>query len=251
MNLQIVSDLHFEAQKDGGRALLSRIYSKTTDVLVIAGDLDDSYHITDSIRIVCEKFKKALVIFVPGNHDFYGADIRRMLDKFSRLEQRVSNYRCLYNSSLLVSDRRFIGRTLWFPRTEETQLNKFNLNDFYYIKNFENDVHVHNTAAIAFLQRAKLMYSYVITHHLPTQRSIPGKDRDKKTNVFYVNSLDDLIFLRKPFCWIHGHIHESFDYMYYRTRVICNPFGYTGKKQNEQSNGQSNEHFNEKLFLRI
>jgi Icc-related predicted phosphoesterase len=26
--------------------------------------------------------------------------------------------------------------------------------------------------------------------------------------------------------WIHGHMHESFDYEVYGTRLVCNPRGY-------------------------
>ena len=26
--------------------------------------------------------------------------------------------------------------------------------------------------------------------------------------------------------WVHGHMHESFDYEVYGTRVVCNPRGY-------------------------
>ena len=27
--------------------------------------------------------------------------------------------------------------------------------------------------------------------------------------------------------WIHGHMHDSFDYEINGTRVVCNPRGYT------------------------
>jgi hypothetical protein len=29
-----------------------------------------------------------------------------------------------------------------------------------------------------------------------------------------------------PRWWFHGHTHESCDYVFGKTRVICNPFGY-------------------------
>jgi len=31
--------------------------------------------------------------------------------------------------------------------------------------------------------------------------------------------------------WIHGHTHESFDYMVGDTRIVCNPRGYIGYEQ--------------------
>lgn len=29
--------------------------------------------------------------------------------------------------------------------------------------------------------------------------------------------------------WVHGHVHESFDYWIGRCRVVCNPRGYPGR----------------------
>ena len=33
-------------------------------------------------------------------------------------------------------------------------------------------------------------------------------------------------FFDVPSLWIHGHIHESFDYDVGNCRVLCNPRGY-------------------------
>jgi predicted phosphodiesterase len=33
--------------------------------------------------------------------------------------------------------------------------------------------------------------------------------------------------------WIHGHTHESFDYVVNGTRVVCNPRGYLRTEPNE------------------
>ncbi len=30
----------------------------------------------------------------------------------------------------------------------------------------------------------------------------------------------------KAVLWIHGHTHDSFDYVHNGTRVVCNPRGY-------------------------
>jgi Icc-related predicted phosphoesterase len=32
--------------------------------------------------------------------------------------------------------------------------------------------------------------------------------------------------------WIHGHMHESFDYEVYGTRLVCNPRGYAPEALN-------------------
>jgi len=36
-----------------------------------------------------------------------------------------------------------------------------------------------------------------------------------------------------PALWIHGHVHESRDYVVGGTRVVCNPHGYRSQLQVE------------------
>jgi Icc-related predicted phosphoesterase len=45
----------------------------------------------------------------------------------------------------------------------------------------------------------------------------------------YVSDLSAVIKKGKPTAWIHGHVHESFDYRVGATRVLCNPHGYASE----------------------
>jgi Icc-related predicted phosphoesterase len=45
--------------------------------------------------------------------------------------------------------------------------------------------------------------------------------------------------------WIHGHVHESGDYMEGGTRVVCNPRGYARHGRNE------NEGFNPSFIIEV
>jgi predicted phosphodiesterase len=66
----------------------------------------------------------------------------------------------------------------------------------------------------------------VVTHHSPSPRSVPDRfDGDPLTPAFSSN-LEWLIERYQPALWVHGHTHDSFDYMIGKTRVICNPAGY-------------------------
>ena len=40
----------------------------------------------------------------------------------------------------------------------------------------------------------------------------------------FASDLDRL--MGKAALWIHGHTHDSFDYVLNGTRVVCNPRGY-------------------------
>ena len=91
----------------------------------------------------------------------------------------------------------------------------------------------------------------VVTHHLPSERSVaPRFAKDELTPAF-ASHLDDLL----PFAqlWIHGHTHDSIDYVLeaegHRTRVVCNPRGYP-----LSTGGTSvfeNQSFNPALLLEI
>jgi hypothetical protein len=66
----------------------------------------------------------------------------------------------------------------------------------------------------------------VITHHLPSQRSIAPRYAGSLSNAGFVSELDSLMGAERVQLWIHGHTHSSFDYTVAGTRVVCNPRGY-------------------------
>ena len=78
----------------------------------------------------------------------------------------------------------------------------------------------------------------VITHHAPSYASIHTKYlANTNLNGGYATELSDEILDNSNIkLWVHGHTHESFDYMIGSTRVICNPRGYTGYETNRTFN---------------
>ncbi|MNF13503.1 hypothetical protein D3C80_2153750 [compost metagenome] len=69
----------------------------------------------------------------------------------------------------------------------------------------------------------------VITHHAPSLRSLrnspyAGTDLDAA----YANAWEQLMGPTINL-WVHGHVHESEDYVLAGTRVVCNPRGYPGE----------------------
>lgn len=42
----------------------------------------------------------------------------------------------------------------------------------------------------------------------------------------FVSGLDDLVQESGAALWVHGHVHDRFDYSLGDTRVLCNPRGY-------------------------
>jgi predicted phosphodiesterase len=74
MRLQLLSDLHFEFHRDGGRSFVDSFDPTGIDVLVLAGDIAVAEGIPHALALLCERFRDATVVFVHGNHEFYGSD---------------------------------------------------------------------------------------------------------------------------------------------------------------------------------
>ena len=70
----------------------------------------------------------------------------------------------------------------------------------------------------------------VVGHHGVSMRSCaPRFHGDRIMNGGFYTELDDFMAYRPQIkLWIHGHTHDSFDYVIGETRVVCNPRGYIG-----------------------
>lgn len=70
----------------------------------------------------------------------------------------------------------------------------------------------------------------IITHHAPSQNSVPDCYKDDILSAAYASHLDEFVEKSCAKVWIHGHIHTQQDYTVGSTRVICNPRGYPDEK---------------------
>jgi calcineurin-like phosphoesterase family protein len=128
------------------------------------------------------------------------------------------------------------------------------MNDFRLVSNGNHRFTVEDSMAmhkesVNWLQM-KLMHqkflgkTVVITHHAPSYASVVPRFAKDLISASFASNLDYLLdFLN---LWIHGHMHDSLDYMVNKCRVICNPRGYT-----RYSGGQENPQFNPSLIIEI
>jgi Icc-related predicted phosphoesterase len=235
MKLLAVSDLHFEFHKDGGKTLIEELHP--ADVLVIAGDLyvfgnDYSRQLIfyGLVAHLCKKYKH--VIFVAGNHDFWYGEPTQIL-KFLRAEfKALKNFHFLENDWIIIDGQRFLGATLWFPDPGEDAPKK-QINDFELIENFEPWVYEQNKTTIKFFKDNIKEDDIVITHHLPSEKSIAKFYKNNPLNCFFVHDIEeDIIKKYKPKVWVYGHTHSSGRFSIDNTRMICNPFGYARHSEN-------------------
>lgn len=252
--IRIVSDLHTEAWGHGGieknkkweklleRCVLPSLDSDKDTILILAGDFGDlskkprQEHL---LEILSNRFKD--IIYVQGNHEYYCGDFVKDQGYYNELISRFDNIHVNYDT--IIDGVSFIPATLWTDYNKGDPIDMLAcqqlMNDYRWIKYEGNDLtphhiyeeHKRNLNSIANqLQHNKEngIKTVVVTHHAPSYQSIPAKYKVSHCNPAYYSDLEYLIEEYQPSLWIHGHIHESMDYMIGNTRIIANPYGYHG-----------------------
>lgn len=236
MRIAIASDLHLEF----GEVALT---NAGADVLVLAGDICVARKLPLAWFFdICEEFSH--VIYVPGNHEYYGSDIDHMIPKLKRDLEYFSNLHVLNNETVEINGVTFAGSTLWTSMNNRNPLTmatvKRGMSDFDQIAMNTHPTFIHNhpprlsperwcdehEAAVQFLLNANA--DVVITHFSPSFQSCSEQYRTSSINDGFHSDLNWLIEELAPSMWIHGHTHDAFDYRIGKTRVICNPRGYHG-----------------------
>ena len=258
MKILVLSDLHLDGAPLSAQHQGARI-DEHADVVVLAGDIDEG---VKGFRWAREAFPDKPVVYVAGNHEFYGHHWTQHLDAMRESALKY-DIEFMEAEGVDIGGVRFLGCSLWTdfelfgPERKPGALRqaKSNMNDFVYIKITKSPefywVHSkhlvpeltvrRHQGSVEWLQ-SKLKSgdpakTVVVTHHAPHPRSIPGHFADDLLSAAYASDLTRL--MGRSCLWIHGHMHESADYVVNGTRVVCNPRGYTG-----WSGGSQNDRFN-------
>jgi predicted phosphodiesterase len=235
MRIQILSDLHFEFHDDVGLQFATEyLRPEASDMLILAGDLGTTLTVEQALATLIEKYGDKPLIFVPGNHDFYGTSISRGVERFRKLAKKYKNVHFLYNDAVTINDITFVGTTLWFPKQPGYTHYAARLSDFAVITNFDDEVFLENDKAKEFLDWHVTDKTVVVTHHVPLMKSIPDKYKEDQVNMFFVCNMEEFMLKHSPMLWVHGHTHSSFNYVHEKTHVVCNPLGYIGHEINPE-----------------
>jgi predicted phosphodiesterase len=241
MKLNLLSDLHLRQ----GSLPLPR---NDADVVVLAGDIDRPAEALAWAR----GFDKP-VIYVPGNHEHYGDTVESTLAAL-RDEADGTGVHVLDRDVVVIGGVRFLGTTLWTDfrlggdgdaRAAAVRDAVRLIRDFSRIRRGAGSdaAFTPDDAAALFEQDARWLRrmlatacdgpTVVITHHAPSLRSIHPRFAGSPLNACFVSDAEDLLDGGRAALWIHGHTHDSFDYVVNGTRVVCNPRGYARNGVNE------------------
>ncbi len=231
--LQVVSDLHLEFHVDV-RELQTEIVQDNVDILVVAGDCFS--HCSEKQAAILGHYIFSAypnVVMVLGNHEYYGQTPKETKEFFKHVFQDLPNTKffLLDNDFVEVEGINFVGGTLWFPKPhdlEKHEIHKWRLADFTHIKDFEPWVYEEHKRCVESFLRDKLPDSIIVTHHMPSYKSVHPIYENDFLNKYFASELDDLMPALAPHMWIHGHTHFPCDYTIAETRILCNPYGYYG-----------------------
>jgi len=232
MHIQLLSDLHFEFHADHGQSFVESLDPRGVDVLVLAGDIAVGDGIAEALDRFCSRYANATVLYVHGNHEFYGQSRAHVVNVSRQAVSRNANLKWLDGDVVVIDGHRFIGAPLWFPHQAAAAPYERMMNDFVQIRDFRRWVYAENSRAIDLLNRELRANDIVVTHYLPAHESIVPKYRDSPLTPFFLCDMEALIRDRQPALWMHGHTHESLDYALGTTRILCNPFGYARHELN-------------------
>ncbi|HEY3654613.1 MAG TPA: metallophosphoesterase [Steroidobacteraceae bacterium] len=239
MKIRVLSDLHLEFRDWTPPAA-------DADVIVLAGDIHVGVRGLEWAR---EQFPITPVIYVAGNHEFYGGQLKKVSAALRETADGLGVH-LLDADELVLGDTRFLGATLWTDfalyGTGQRLLQAMNdakqgMNDFRLIRHGDTGFFRPEDAREIHLEQVKWLEgkliemfdgpTVVITHYLPHRRSIHPKYERDRLNPAFASDLARLVKLPATL-WIHGHTHESFDYVASGTRVVCNPRGYLPMEPN-------------------
>ena len=234
MRLCVLSDLHCEFRP-------VTVPPGDADVVVLAGDIHQG---VEGVAWIREQFPEQPIVYVAGNHEFYHQTVPDALDDL-RAACRGTNIHFLENEAIELGGFRFLGCTLWTDfcllgagrQVDAWAQAAALLSDFRQIQvapegrllRSKETVLWHEASRRWLEQELALGDSrttIIVTHHAPSNRSIPERVRGQMLTAAFASNLEAMIERSGVPLWIHGHTHHSTHYTIGQTHILANQRGY-------------------------
>lgn len=253
MRIRVLSDLHLEFAPMPAPPV-------DCDVVVLAGDIHQG---PNGLLWARRSFPATPVIYVPGNHEYYGHDWDALRPALAA-QARALGIHLLDGGQCVLDGVRFLGCTLWTDfdlfgtarRDEAMAACRRALFDYRHIhagaqllhpeQTRQRHQHERDWLAAELLRPALGQWhaTVVVTHMLPSERSTAERFKAQLTCAGFASGLDALV--QQADVWIHGHTHDSCDYALGACRVVCNPRGYQHANRRFE-----NARFDDRLVVQI
>jgi predicted phosphodiesterase len=238
MKFQIASDLHLDmlAQFPGYRVIEP---AADADALILAGDIHQD---AQGIRAFADW--PVPVFYVHGNHENYDGDCLAVGEALRRMAGQTG-VRYLERTAVHLEGVRVIGTCLWTDyqlfgnAPMAMRAAGHTLSDHRAIRMGDRGPFLPEHAlaehqkSVAWL-REQLDTPFegktvVVSHHGPHPLSVHPRYEGDIVNAAFVSDLTPLV--EQADLWVHGHVHDSFDYHVGKCRVVVNPRGYAKNRR--------------------
>jgi predicted phosphodiesterase len=259
MRILPLSDLHHELWKQFAPQF--DLSTSRPDVVALAGDINTG---AKAVEWAAETFKNIPVIYVHGNHEAYGHNLEDMQSEIAAACEQTEHVHFLNCGELVLGNIRFLGATLWTnfklfgdddrqAAMREAEACMADYKRIRLAKEGYRKLRAADTAKFHSIHKNWLQKkleepftgkTVVVTHMAPSMHSVSERYALDRISAAYASNLDEIV--GKSDLWIHGHMHESFDYRIGKCRVICNPCGYMTR-----GGGIENDQFNPQLVIEL
>ena len=261
MKIQVVSDLHLEFSD------INVQNTQDADVLILGGDImlaEKVLRLESDLGVRFRDFLKRAsfqfphVIYIAGNHEFYGGYWKKSLDNLRAACGLHSNVYFLERDTKTINDVMFVGGTLWTDMNKGDPLTlhavRDMMNDYRSINNDENGFtklkpadtyqrHRETRQYIEFVAKENSDKTVVVVgHHSPSYQSCHENYKgDHILNGAYHSDLSEFILDHPQIkLWTCGHTHHPHWYYIGNTLITCNPRGYEGAGYSEDTGWSPN-----------
>lgn len=238
MKVLCVSDVHREHWRTYKvlQSIIQDCKDYQVDVLVLAGDIDSFQDIAKTIAFVCSALRDVFVMYVPGNHEYYGSSIHNDVSMML-WELKIPNLVLLENAPVTYKGVEFHGCVGWIdhsfkpihhPEEIRSKYARF-YNDFHYIKDFEKTLEEGKSARLRLFHGLgqTTLPKIVVTHFIPCKELISLKYINSPINACFANDwLPEIEKYSTITAWVYGHTHEPSVTTLSGVKFICNPVGY-------------------------
>jgi hypothetical protein len=196
----------------------------------------------------CAKYKAAY--YIMGNHEHYNGVFENSADILKNFLKDSGVVFLDKTSTQLPGDIALWGGTLWTDFCGQNPIYmeaaRRGMNDYYVIQTGNRTlkpIDIIGEHAGSLIDLEEFLYDtpassvVVMTHMAPSSQSRhPRYPVEDPLNWSYYSNLEEMILNNpKIKVWVHGHTHDSHDYMIGETRVICNPRGYASNQITQEN----------------
>lgn len=246
MKLRIMSDLHLEFMNSMYDFDIPSHPGDHDTVLILAGDIHNAKDLPKVYDAFAGQFRAIVTVF--GNHEFYRTNMPRIPAKWKEANAQFDNVYMLDKDTVEIDGVYFVGSTLWTDMDNINQMTmwdaKLKMSDYQHIRTgppnmpWKRKLTPNDTISFHLSEKAYMFEEITrlkeagetvvaVSHHLPSFQCIAAGWGKGGLNGAYASELFEYVADSKPDLWVHGHTHDSNDFMLTDdTRLVCNPRGY-------------------------